>query len=88
MMAVIWLDYTGTEDELKEVDKTYKQAAEKTKGAEYLGRYTTLTRKWNWGYFLKIEGYGTMDEFMKNVKLKRDYKRMPYGAVEFLPGPM
>ncbi|OGD58466.1 hypothetical protein A3K78_00070 [Candidatus Bathyarchaeota archaeon RBG_13_52_12] len=49
MMAVIWLDFTGTEDELKEVDKTYKQAAEKTKGAEYLGRYTTLTRKWNWG---------------------------------------
>jgi hypothetical protein len=88
MMAVIWLDFTGTDDELKDVDKAYKQAAEKTKGAEYMGRYTTWTRKWNWGYFFKVDSAGTMEELMKSVKVKRDYKKMPYGTIEFLPGPM
>ena len=88
MMAVIWVDFLGTEAELKEIDKVYKQAAEKTKGMEYLGRYTSWSQKWNWGYFYKINGAGTMDEYFKNMDVKRDYKKMPYGAVEFLPGPM
>lgn len=88
MMCVIWLDFTGTEDELKEVDKAYKQGADKTKDVEYLGRYTSWTQKWNWSYFFKIESAGSMDEFWKNVKYKRDYKKMPYGAVEFFAGPM
>ena len=87
-MCIVWFDWTGTEDELKEIDKAYKLGAEKTKGAEFLGRYTSWTQKWNWGYFFKVEGAGTMDDLFKNVKLKRDYKKMPYGAVEFLPGPM
>ena len=88
MMCIVWFDWTGAEDELKEIDKAYKLGAEKTKGAEFLGRYTSWTQKWNWGYFFKVEGAGTMDDLFKNVKLKSDYKKMPYGAVEFLPGPM
>jgi hypothetical protein len=88
MMAVIWVDFLGTNEELKEIDKAYKKAAEKTKGMEYMGRYTSWSQKWNWGYFFKIECAGTMDEYFKNMNVTRDYRKMPYGAVEFLPGPM
>ena len=87
MMAAVWFDFTGTEDELKEVDKAYKLGVEKTKGIEFYGRYTSWTQKWNWVYFFKVENAGTMDDLFKNVKFKRDYKKMPYGAVEFFPGP-
>ena len=88
MMCVIWIDFRGTSDELKQIDKAYEQAAEKTKGMEYLGRYTSYTQKWNWCYFFKIDKLGVMDAYFENMKFKRDYTKMPYGAVEFFPGPM
>ena len=87
MMCIFWVDFTGTEAELKEVDKAYKDAAGKTKGVEYMGRYTSLGQKWNWSYFFKIDNMGTMDEFFKNVKYKRDYSKFTHGAVEFFSGP-
>jgi len=87
MFCIIWFDFRGTDAELKEVDKAYKTGAEKTKGVDFLGRYTSWGSKWNWSYFFKLDNIGVMDEFFKNVKYKRDYNKMPYGAVEFFVEP-
>ena len=87
MMCLVWIDFRGTEAELKEIDKAYKLAAETTKGVEYQGRFTSLGQKWNWTYFFKIENMAKMEECMKNIQYKRDYSKMTYGAVEFFNGP-
>ena len=89
MMLLEWMDFRGTEAELKELDKLARTSAEKVKGVEYLGRFAPLSAKWNWAYFYKIPSMTTYEELDKlwSKVYKRDYSKMPHVTFEFLAGP-
>ena len=82
-MVLINIDFWGTEDELKILDKAYKEMAKKTDGVEYLGRHVPNTTKWHYTYFFKAENMATWASGMPNFDYKRDKKLMSHGAVEF-----
>jgi len=92
MMLLEWMDFRGTEAELKEIDRINKTIAEKVKGVEYLGRFASLNAKWNWTYFWKVPSMAKYEEMDKlhgvlSKTYKRDYNKMTHQAVEFFIGP-
>jgi hypothetical protein len=90
MMYLWWIDFRGTEAELKEIDKLAKTVAEKVKGVEYLGRFSPLNAKWNWTYFWKIPSMATWEEIdtLWSKIYKRDYSKLTHDSNEFFMGPL
>ena len=89
MMCLVWVDFRGTEAELKELDKSMKTCAEKVKGVEYLGRFTSLSARWNWTYFQKIPSMAAQEEILAlwSKMYKRDYSKLTHATIEFFTGP-
>ena len=81
MMAIINWDFFGTEEELMKLDKAYERMAEKTKGVEFLGRYTPTTLKWHFSYFFKAEDQQAWLRARPNFNYARDKTKMPHGVV-------
>lgn len=88
MLVLFHFDWFGLAEELKEVDETIKKACAETEGVEYKGRYTPNQRKYHWTYLIEAENFAKWEEaWIKMSKYPRDYEKLPYGELEFLPGP-
>ena len=82
MMVLIDVDFWGTEDELKILDKAYKNMAKKTDGVEYLGRHTPNS-KWHYTYFFKADNLAAWAGGNSNFDYKRDKKLFSHGAMQY-----
>ncbi len=87
MMVLIHVDWAGTMDELKELDKDYKESAEKTEGVEFKGRLIPMNKKYHFTYFAKAKGLASVQKWMENWPGDRDYSKMTHGEWEFYADP-
>ena len=80
MMVLVNWDFIGSDEELKEGDKTFKKMADMSKGVEYLGRYIPSNIKWHFTYFFKCESPEAWAT-RKRPDWKRDRSKWTHGAV-------
>lgn len=88
MLVLFHFDWFGPAEELKEVDDVVKKACTETGWIEYQGRYTPNQRKFHWTFLFIAESFAKWEEaWTKISEYPRDYKKFPYGELEFFPGP-
>jgi hypothetical protein len=80
MMVIIYWDFFGDADELKEVDKHFKKMGDESEGVEYLGRYAPTGLKWHWAYFYKCESEEAWIK-RKRIQWDRDYTKWTHGII-------
>ena len=98
MMILIHIDWAGTEEQLKELDKGYKIAAEETEGIDFKGRLTPWNKKYHYTYVLKADDITKFHKFgeyffLENTRDRslmtrvsentRDRSLMTHGEYEF-----
>ena len=83
MMVLINIDFWGSDEELKILDKASEEAVKNTEGVDFLGRFAPEAKKWHWTYFYKAESLTTWDNFLKNIEYKRDKKLLSHDTTEF-----
>lgn len=76
------MDFFGTAEELKQMDEALKNAAEKTDGIEYKGRYTPHSKKFHWTYLWRCDNYGKFLEVLGKIGIERDYSKTTHGEME------
>ena len=74
MLVLYHFDWGGTDERLKAHDEAWKNACEKTEGAEYLGRYNPWNKKYHWTAVTKVKDLPTWYEVTKKFEWKRDLK--------------
>jgi len=88
MIAMGSFKWRGTAEELKKLDKQYKECAENVDGCKFLGRYSSWQTPYNWAYVYEVEDMGQFQKAMQSLDYERDYNQLPAFVVEFWSGPM
>jgi hypothetical protein len=87
MLAVGSFSWRGNAEELKELDKIYKECVENIEGIKYIGRYTSWQSPYNWAYVYETDDMGKFQKAMMSITAPRDYSKIPSFVVEFWSGP-
>ena len=81
-------DWFGPAEELKQMDEAMKKACTETDGVAYKGRYSPNQKKFHWSYLFEVDNFACWGEaWEKMSKGPRDYKKLPYGELEYHQGP-
>jgi hypothetical protein len=87
MLAMVSIKWRGTNKEREEIDAWYKKIADKTKGLEYKGLYSSWQSDYNWAYLYNAKDVGAFEKAMMSEPFERDYSKLPAVTVEFWGGP-
>jgi len=88
MLILLHIDWFGPAEELQESDESIKKACTETDGVKYKGRFTPNQKKYHWTYLFKAENLASWEKaWDKMSESPRDYKKMPYGELEYYQGP-
>jgi len=88
LMVLLYFDWFGSLEELKEWEETQKVILVKNKGIKFRGRYGPLNRKFHFAWVFETESYDKLIEVLMDPKNPpRDYKKLTHGAFEILQGP-
>ena len=87
MLVLFHMDWGGTDERLKARDEDWKNACEKTEGAEYLGRYVPWNKSYNWTYVTNVKDIQTWREATQKSEWKREPKEIINSELEFYDGP-
>ena len=82
-MALIHIDWGGTEEQLKKYDEAFKKTAEKTEGVKFTGRLTPWNKKYNYTMVLMMDNIAKFHEFRKNFVDRSAAKPVSHGEYEF-----
>ena len=82
-MVLVNIEFWGSDEELKNLDKAIKDAVEKTKDVKYLGRFMPEQTRWHYTYFYKAESLTAWDNFLKNFEYKRNRKILAHDTTEY-----
>lgn len=89
MIVLLYFDWFGTAEELKESEKKQIAAFAQADGVKYKGRYAPDNRKFHFVYMFEVESYEKLLEFLMGPKMPpRDYKKLTHGVFEILRGPL
>ncbi len=89
MIVLLYFDWFGTAEELKELETTMTAACAKAEGVEYRGRYAPDNRKFHFVYMYEVESYQKLLEVLMDPEMPpRDYKKLTHGTFEILRGPL
>lgn len=87
MIVLLYIDWFGTAEELKEFEEKLKAACAEVGGIEYKGRYAPHNRKYHFVYLFEVESYQKLLEAGEKMP-PRDYKKLTHGEFEILAGPL
>jgi len=89
VIVLLYFDWFGTAEELKELDEKVMAACAKVEGVEYRGRYAPDNRKYHFVWLFEVESYDKLSEVLTGPKAPpRDYKKLTHGTFEMLRGPL
>ena len=87
MLVLLYFDWFGTAEELKEGEEKMAATCAKVDGVEYKGRYYPHNRKYHFVYLFEVESFQKLLETV-GAKTPRDYKKLTHGEFEILDGPL
>ena len=87
MLVLLYFDWFGTAEELKEGEEKMTAACAKVDGVEYKGRYYPHNRKYHFVYLFEVESFQKLLETV-GAEAPRDYKKLTHGEFELLAGPL
>jgi hypothetical protein len=82
MMALVNWDFYGSDEELEEADKMFKEMADMSDGVEYMGRLTPTSLKWHFTYFFKCKDMNAWVN-RKRPEWNRDRNKFTHGVIWF-----
>ena len=89
MIVLLYFDWFGTAEELKELDEKVRAACAEADGVDYKGRYAPDNRKYHFVSVFEVESYDKLLEVLLGPKMPpRDYKKLTHGVFEILRGPL
>jgi len=89
VIVLLYFDWFGSTEELKEMEEVLTAACAKAAGVEYKGRYAPDNRKFHFVYVYNVESYEKLLEVLLDPKMPpRDYKKLTHGMFEILRGPL
>jgi len=89
VIVLLYFDWFGTAEELKEMEEKMTAACAEVGGVEYEGRYAPDNRKYHFVYVFEVESYDKLLEVLTSPKMPpRDYKKLTHGTFEILRGPL
>ena len=89
MIVLLYFDWFGTAEELKELDEKVKAASAEVDGVDYKGRYAPDNRKYHFVSMYEVVSYQKLLEVLLGPKMPpRDYKKLTHGVFEILRGPL
>jgi len=89
VIVLLYFDWFGTAEELKEMDKKMKAVFAKADGIDYKGRYFPDSRKFHFVSMFEVKSYEKLLEALMDPKMPpRDYKKLTHGMFEILRGPL
>lgn len=89
MIVLLYFDWFGSAEELKEMEEKMTAAFAKVDGVKYKGRYAPDNRKFHFVYMFEVESYEKLFEVLLNPRMPpRDYKKLTHGVFEILRGPL
>jgi len=87
VLILLYFDWFGTAEELKEREEKMTVACAKVDGVEYKGRYYPHNRKYHFVYLFEAESFQKLLETV-GAETPRDYKKLTHGEFELLAGPL
>jgi len=84
---IFYLDWAGTQEELKEILDDWKKAADKTDGVKYVAHWIPHSTKWHHAVFYEADSYAKVRESWTRVGRERDYSKLTHGAMELFVKP-
>jgi len=89
MLVLLYFDWFGTPDELKEFDKMTRAALAAAGGVHYRGRYAPDNREFHFVDLFEAESYESLLGALTGPKAPhRDYGKLTHGVFEILRGPL
>ena len=85
MLVLLYFDWFGTAEELKEGEEKMATACDEVDGVEYKGRYYPHNRKYHFVYLFEVESFQKLLETV-GAEAPRDYKKLTHGQFELLAG--
>lgn len=89
MLVLLYFDWFGTPNELKEFTRKMKEAVSAVGGVHYRGRYAPDNRKFHFVDLFEAESYEKLLGALTSPKAPhRDYAKLTHGMFEILRGPL
>jgi len=89
VIVLLYFDWFGTAEELKELDEKVRAACAEADGVDYKGRYAPDNRKYHFVSVFEVESYDKLLGVLLGPKMPpRDYKKLTHGVFEILRGPL
>ena len=89
MIVLLYFDWFGSAEELKELEEKLIAAFAQTDGVEYKGRYAPDNRKFHFVWVYEVVSYEKLLEVLTGPEMPpRDYKKLTHGVFEVLRGPI
>jgi len=89
VIVLLYFDWFGTAEELKELDEKVRAACAEADGVGYKGRYAPDNRKYHFVSVFEVESYDKLLGVLLGPKMPpRDYKKLTHGVFEILRGPL
>ena len=89
MIVLLYFDWFGAVEELKEMEGKMIAAFARAEGVEYKGRYGPDNRKFHFVYVFETKSYEKLLDVLTDPKMPpRDYKKLTHGTFEILRGPL
>ena len=87
MIVLLYFDWFGTAEELKDGEEKLTAACAEVGGVNYKGRYYPHNRKYHFVYLFEVESFQKLLEAVEKMP-PRDYKKLTHGEFEILAGPL
>jgi len=89
VIVLLYFDWFGTAEELKESEEKLIAACAEVDGVEYKGRYAPDNRKFHFVWVYEVKSYEKLLEVLTGPEMPpRDYKKLTHGTFEILRGPL
>ena len=89
MIVLLYFDWFGTAEELREVEEKLTAVCAEVGDVEYKGRYAPDNRKFHFVYMFEVKSYEKVLEVLTGPEMPpRDYKKLTHGTFEILRGPL
>jgi hypothetical protein len=89
VIVLLYFDWFGTAEELKEGEEKLAAVCAEVDGVEYKGRYAPDNRKFHFVYMFEVKSYEKLLEVLTSPEMPpRDYKKLTHGTFEILRGPI
>jgi len=89
VIVLLYFDWFGTAEELREVEEKLTAVCAEVGDVEYKGRYAPDNRKFHFVYMFEVKSYEKVLEVLTGPEMPpRDYKKLTHGTFEILRGPL